>query len=87
MLSFVKSFLKSPVALGLVACFGAEGSWKFGLRAEGCANVEGQTNINGNAPALKELEECRGAAGRSPGLSTYFFDYSNRSSGLRHTES
>lgn len=41
-----------------MACFEAAGSWKFGLHAEG-ANEEGLTgNITGNAPALKELEEC-----------------------------
>lgn len=41
-----------------------------------------------SVPVLKELEEClQRAAGISPGLSTYFFEYSNRSPGLRDGES
>lgn len=52
------------------------------------ANAEGQTNITVDAPALKEAEEClQWAAGMSPGLSTYFFEYSNRSLALRDRES
>lgn len=52
------------------------------------ASAEDQTNVTGDAPALKKPEGCfQWVAEISTGLSTYFFDYSNRSPALRHEES
>jgi hypothetical protein len=48
---------------------------------------EGKTNVTVETSSSKEAEEClQWAAGQSSGLSTYFFEYSNRGPELRQGE-
>lgn len=78
----------------IFCCSGARGLlWRKLLEVwppswRGAKAREGQTNVTDSAPALMETQEClQRAAGISPGLSTYFCVYSNRSPELRDQES